>query len=82
MRKNKTIELQTKYYECNDFKEFLINQWILGYNILPYYLELSITERFKLIQWFIVEKSYNEWQDIVLYLLNLVTKRNHGNRFK
>lgn len=82
MRKNKTIELQTKYYECNDFKEFLINQWILGYNILPYYLELSIKERFKIIEWLIHWTPHPDWTKIILYLINPETKRNHGNRFE
>lgn len=79
-RRNKTFELQEKYYEVEDFRWFIIERWNLGYSPLEYYLELSVTERFRLIQWFIIETPCNEWKNIVLYLLNPTSKRNNGNR--
>lgn len=79
-RTNKTLELQAKYYEVEDFKWFMIEQWILGYSPLKYYLELSTTERYNFISWLIVEKPHKVWQSMVLYLLNPNSKRNNGNR--
>ena len=81
-RKNKTFELQQKYYEVEDFKWFIVERWNLGYSPLKYYLELSTSERYKFISWLIIEKPCNTWESIVLYLLNPNSKRNNGNRFK
>lgn len=78
-RTNKTIEEQSKYYEVEDFKFWLIEQWNYGYNIYKYYMELSVNERFKFIEWLLIERI-NEWEQILLYLLNPKTKRNNGNR--
>lgn len=79
-RTNKTFELQERYYEVEDFKWFMVEQWRLGYSPLKYYLELSIKERYRFVSWLIYEKPCTEWQNIVLYLLNPESKRNNGNR--
>ena len=79
-RYNKTFKNQEQYYEVEDFKWFMIEQWRLGYSPLKYYLELSTSERYNFIHWLISEKPCNEWENIVLYLLNPQSKRNSGNR--
>lgn len=79
-RTNKTLELQAQYYECEDFITFLIEKWELGYTVIKYYLELSVTERYKVIHYLITEKPCNSWQNIVLHLLNPNSKRNNGNK--
>lgn len=79
-RRNKTIEQQSVYYECEDFRYFIIDQWIYGYNIYKYYMELSVTERYKFIHWLIIDTPHKDWKNIVLYLLNPQINRNNGNR--
>lgn len=74
-RRNKNFEQQAKYYEVGDFKFFMINQWIFGYSIYEYYMELNQKCRFEFISWLLYYTPHPDWTKIILYLLNPETKK-------
>ena len=69
-RRGKTFQQQEKYYEVPDFKDFIINRWILGIDIFPYYKELNLQCRYELIEWLLHYTPHRDWTKIALYLLN------------
>ncbi len=68
-RRSKTFSEQNHFYECEDFKYFLIDRWILGIDIYPYYMELNCQCRFEFIEWLLCWTPHSDWSKIIRYLL-------------